>query len=69
MTTVKANFIRRIIKNALRLRKGEIQFIGDSAYMIPLNYLGDLNDGDRFANDSMIVTVLDDHLLIVKKTV
>ena len=67
MTTTKANFVRRVIKNALRIRCNEIAIIADRAYMIPLNYRGDLIDGDRFENDLMLVTVLNDQLLIVAK--
>ena len=68
MNTVKANFARRVIKNALRIRCNEIQCFADNAYLIPMNYTGPLQDGDRFRNDSMQVTVLDGHLLIVNLT-
>ena len=65
MTTIKANFVRRVIKNALRIRCNEIEVIAPNAYLIPLNYQGPLEDGNRFRNDSMQVTVLDGNLLIV----
>ena len=64
--TNKSLFVKRVIKNALKFRRNEIEVVSDNCFLIPLNYRSDLMNGDRFrfANGSQ-VTVIDQHLLIV----
>lgn len=58
--TDKSLFVGRVIKTALKTRRGEFDHLGSGVFTLPVNYNDCLKDGDRFKySDGTIVTFLD----------
>ena len=58
--TDKNLFVGRVIKTALKIRRGDFNHLGSGVFTLPMNYTANLTDGDRFRyTDGTIVTFLD----------
>ena len=58
--TNKSLFVKRVIKTALKTRRGEFNPLGSGVFTLPMNYIANLQDGDRFKfENGTIVTFLD----------